>query len=430
METIAANIKITRKLTYWPKLPIFIITITIIQVTFFIQHILWFYYNFDISISEVLWQSKNDIFPKSKFGLPSSLLAFQVSMLNPVFKKLVLCTTTISGMSEFLTSLLVHVDYNHLLNNVINQLFIGVSLESKEGVVRVMIIYITGGLAGSIGSYIFYPPSMVPRTICGASCAIIALEFAQYSPLIVEQLFKPHTFKVTVLHKLQMYCTSFIYYSVEWSICLFGISIFQYYSESSDDRMNPLIIILSPSSQLFQYLFRSYICWQQVGHFCGAVAGFVLSPLVLKKRNQHSLIDFITENELRKNLPFLEYSYFSFIMFINFQGSCLLIKLYEILDCALYDILFNPLKHEDNNTLMELPIYIKSLCKSIYFMRRWYCILFLAIIMSFIYTHFDVILTKILLVHITCVFSTVPFFYVLTVYYIILCTFNYVIMHF
>ncbi|MBU4246586.1 MAG: rhomboid family intramembrane serine protease [Nanoarchaeota archaeon] len=69
------------------------------------------------------------------------------------------------------TSLFVHVNIGHLLMNMVALLIFGASLEKVIGPKKIISVYFTAGLAGSIASFFFYPHSYS----LGASGAIMGV---------------------------------------------------------------------------------------------------------------------------------------------------------------------------------------------------------------------------------------------------------------
>ncbi len=69
------------------------------------------------------------------------------------------------------TSLFVHVNIGHLIQNMVALLIFGAFLEKVIGPKKISLLYFTAGLAGSIASFFFYPHSLS----LGASGAIMGL---------------------------------------------------------------------------------------------------------------------------------------------------------------------------------------------------------------------------------------------------------------
>ena len=72
---------------------------------------------------------------------------------------------------RFLSYMLLHADLEHVLGNVLLQLTIGVMLEMVHKSTRVVIVFMSGVLAGSLASSIFDPYVF----LCGASGGVYAL---------------------------------------------------------------------------------------------------------------------------------------------------------------------------------------------------------------------------------------------------------------
>ncbi len=69
------------------------------------------------------------------------------------------------------TSLFVHVNIGHLVQNMVALLIFGAFLEKVIGPKKLVLVYFTAGLAGNIASLFFYPHSLS----LGASGAIMGL---------------------------------------------------------------------------------------------------------------------------------------------------------------------------------------------------------------------------------------------------------------
>lgn len=132
--------------------PLFILTITIIQVGFFIYH--------SVSSPVVTW-----------WGLSQTALHSPL-MFSPYHREQVW---------RFLTYMLVHAGISHILSNVIVQLLLGIPLELVHGSLRIMGIYIIGVIAGSLGSSVFN----VGIYLVGASGGDFALMFAFLANVIM-----------------------------------------------------------------------------------------------------------------------------------------------------------------------------------------------------------------------------------------------------
>ena len=76
---------------------------------------------------------------------------------------------------RFFSCMFMHFGFMHLIGNMTVLMFLGDNVERSAGGVRYLIIYLAGGLVGSIGSFAyayFYNPGIVSA---GASGAIFAL---------------------------------------------------------------------------------------------------------------------------------------------------------------------------------------------------------------------------------------------------------------
>ncbi len=77
---------------------------------------------------------------------------------------------------RFITSLFIHVNFQHFLSNSICLFFLGHSIEKQLGSVRFPILFFTAGISGNIFSYIMMPIGYVHA---GASGGIFGLLGAQ-----------------------------------------------------------------------------------------------------------------------------------------------------------------------------------------------------------------------------------------------------------
>lgn len=82
---------------------------------------------------------------------------------------------------RFVSYMFVHVGVNHLMMNMVVQLFLGTVLEIFHGWWRVSLVYLSGVIAGSIGSSIADPRIF----LSGASGGVYALITAHIASLIM-----------------------------------------------------------------------------------------------------------------------------------------------------------------------------------------------------------------------------------------------------
>ncbi len=115
---------------------------------------------------------------------------------------------------RLLTSMFMHVDWSHLVNNMFVMLFIGSNLERAAGKLRYLIIYFTGGILGGCtsigynmwrekGSFVFGDSVMA----IGASGAIFALVGAMLYIVIINKgrLEQISTRQMTIFVLLSLY---------------------------------------------------------------------------------------------------------------------------------------------------------------------------------------------------------------------------------
>lgn len=81
---------------------------------------------------------------------------------------------------RFVTYMFVHSSILHLIGNVFMQIFLGVPLELVHSWWRVALVYLAGGLAGSMGHSLTGPIALV-----GASGGVYALIIAHIATVIM-----------------------------------------------------------------------------------------------------------------------------------------------------------------------------------------------------------------------------------------------------
>ena len=77
---------------------------------------------------------------------------------------------------RLITSLFIHVDFQHFLSNSICLFFLGQSIEKQLGSIRFILLFFTAGISGNIASYIIMPIEYIHA---GASGGIFGLLGAQ-----------------------------------------------------------------------------------------------------------------------------------------------------------------------------------------------------------------------------------------------------------
>ena len=89
-------------------------------------------------------------------------------------------------MWRFLTYQFVHVDAQHLISNMVSQLFLGVPLELSQsgwlGTLKLLTLYTSGVLYGSVLGTLLPHPT---RGLAGASAGVYALISAHLASLIL-----------------------------------------------------------------------------------------------------------------------------------------------------------------------------------------------------------------------------------------------------
>ena len=140
----------------WPP-PIFISCLTILQVAFYIFHIIHFATHEDHQLP-ITWDGP-----------------------EPTCSQLIYTPVRRHEAWRFLTYCLVHSGVQHILFNMIMQLFVGLPLEASHGAVRVATVYIAGVLAGSLGTSTLDPKVF----LAGASGGVYSLIAAHLATLIL-----------------------------------------------------------------------------------------------------------------------------------------------------------------------------------------------------------------------------------------------------
>lgn len=82
---------------------------------------------------------------------------------------------------RFITYMFVHGSINHILFNVLIQLFLGIALEVVHSWWRVTLVYLSGVLAGSMGYSVFHDD----RGLIGASGGVYAIIVAHVATIIL-----------------------------------------------------------------------------------------------------------------------------------------------------------------------------------------------------------------------------------------------------
>ncbi|XP_013782747.2 rhomboid-related protein 2-like [Limulus polyphemus] len=148
---------------------------------------------------------------------------------------------------RFITYMLIHAGAVHIFFNIIIQLLLGIPLEMVHKWWRVGLLYLAGGLAGSLGSSISDPSTF----LAGASGGVYALIAAHLANVIVN--FKEMEFAWFRLAAL------FIFGGTD-----VGVALYYRYYGNGDSR-------------------TSY-----ASHFAGALGGLLLGVITLKNLKVHS----------------------------------------------------------------------------------------------------------------------------------------------
>ncbi|KAG5892709.1 hypothetical protein JTB14_002834 [Gonioctena quinquepunctata] len=81
---------------------------------------------------------------------------------------------------RFVTYMLVHDDWYHLILNVVIQCIFAILLEKRQGRLRVLVLYLLGGVTGVLGASCVHPDLVI-----GASAGVYALLISNISDIIL-----------------------------------------------------------------------------------------------------------------------------------------------------------------------------------------------------------------------------------------------------
>uniref|UniRef100_A0A1B6D2G6 Peptidase S54 rhomboid domain-containing protein n=1 Tax=Clastoptera arizonana TaxID=38151 RepID=A0A1B6D2G6_9HEMI len=160
-----------------------------------------------------------------------------------LFQLLLFSYKHLKDVWRYLSYMLLHTDAIHLVLNITIQCLVASLLEYEQGSLRTGMVYISGGLAGSIGTSILDPElSMV-----GASAGVYAVLLSHISHLVLN--WKHLSYKSYRLISVCSLCTGDVLYNVlhpnlpliSWSAHLSGAIVgllagFVFYSRHSEKR--------------------------------------------------------------------------------------------------------------------------------------------------------------------------------------------------
>ncbi len=142
----------------WPP-PVFVPTITLLQLLVYLYHVVHFTtYPEHAGLSPITWSGPEPV---------CSRLIFDPGRRREAWRYISYC--------------LVHVGVQHVLLNLLMQLFVGLPLEASHGAVRVGFVYFAGVLAGSLTSSAIQPAVF----LAGASGGVYALIAAHLATLVL-----------------------------------------------------------------------------------------------------------------------------------------------------------------------------------------------------------------------------------------------------
>lgn len=85
---------------------------------------------------------------------------------------------------RLITYMLVHDDWYHLMLNVLIQCIFASLLEKRQGHLRVLLLYILGGITAVLGASCFYPILVI-----GASAGVYALLISNNADIVLVRAF-------------------------------------------------------------------------------------------------------------------------------------------------------------------------------------------------------------------------------------------------
>lgn len=218
---------------------IFILMFSVLQVIFYIAHS---YLISDLVTDPVL----------SSQAPVCSLLIYNPARRHEVWR--------------FLTYQFVHINMEHIVFNTLMQIVVGLPLEMSQpgyhGTVKVVIVYLAGVVFGSVGGSLPSPTSY----LAGASAGVYALIAAHVSTLIMNwkedgAVYEGRNKKAKAV------------------------------SRSLDPLIRTARLIFVITFTLFDVIYAVYNHYSGVktntgymGHFCGALAGFLVGLVLLENR--------------------------------------------------------------------------------------------------------------------------------------------------
>ena len=160
---------------------------------------------------------------------------------------------------RYITYMFVHIGISHFVFNMIMQILVGVFLEMEQegwqGSFRVMFVYFSGVLAGSLGTSLSDPDTF----IAGASGGCYALIAAHLATLALNWQEDSAVRIKKVIHKplIRIVRIIFISFLTVHDICL---------------------------ALYFRYFLQQESKTGFMGHFCGALAGLLIGVFILDNR--------------------------------------------------------------------------------------------------------------------------------------------------
>ncbi|CAH1154286.1 unnamed protein product [Phaedon cochleariae] len=208
-------------------------------------------------------------------------IAFHIFSTPSVEKHLRFEPSKRTQIWRFLTYMLVHDDWYHLLLNVVIQCIFAILLEKRQGRFRVLVLYFLGGVTGVMGASCVHP-----NMVIGASAGVYALLISNIADIVLNstavrfKIYRVCSIGVLVLFDV-IYNIVHIYARKEpvisWeahvvggiSGLLIGFLIFK--SDCQTEK-------LSERKTIFNAIF-----WTSLVLYCTMLIGLVLVSVQIKK---------------------------------------------------------------------------------------------------------------------------------------------------
>ncbi|KAJ8949218.1 hypothetical protein NQ314_008278 [Rhamnusium bicolor] len=108
------------------------------------------------------------------------VITFHTVSTNHLERALRFEPTKCSEIWRFVTYMLVHDDWYHLILNVVIQCIFALLLERRQGHLRVLLLYLLGGVTGVLGASCVHPDLVI-----GASAGVYALLISNIADIVL-----------------------------------------------------------------------------------------------------------------------------------------------------------------------------------------------------------------------------------------------------